>query len=62
MRAALNVEVQKGATLCARCNRVIQPDTPWALDHDYLDRDKYLGPSHVRCNDAAGGRKAHSQG
>ena len=59
LRARLNVDVQKGATLCARCNRPIQPDTPWALDHDDLDRAKYLGPSHVFCNDSAGGKAAH---
>ena len=60
-RARLNLEVQTGNTNCARCGLPIQPNTPWALDHDDEDRGTYLGPSHAFCNDSAGGRKAHSQ-
>lgn len=58
-RARLNLEVQRGLTNCARCGEPIQPNTAWALDHDDLDRGKYLGPSHVFCNNSAGGKAAH---
>lgn len=60
IRASLNVEVQRGNTACARCGELIRPDTPWALDHDDLDRSKYLGAAHVFCNNSAGGKNAHN--
>jgi hypothetical protein len=37
---------------------LILPGTEWALDHTD-DRTGYLGPSHKRCNDSAGGKAAH---
>jgi hypothetical protein len=58
-RARLNLEVQTGQTNCARCGDIILPNTPWALDHDDLDRSKYIGPSHSFCNNSAGGKSAH---
>lgn len=60
IRAAANVAVQTGKVICARCHQPIQPGTPWALDHDDEDRGTYLGPSHVYCNNSAGGKRAHT--
>jgi len=57
-RAAWVPVVDAGMAHCARCGGWIQPGEPWALDHTD-DRSGYLGPSHKRCNDAAGGRLAH---
>lgn len=42
---------------CARCDQPILADQTWHLDHRD-DRNGYLGPSHSRCNLAAG-RRAH---
>ncbi len=50
--------VEAGQVYCARCRELIQPGTQWALDHSD-DRASYLGPSHKRCNDSAGGKAAH---
>ena len=58
-RARLNLEVQRGTVNCARCGLPIAPNTPWALDHDDLDRSKYIGPSHSFCNNSAGGKNAN---
>ena len=46
---------------CARCGLPVDPRQPWALDHAD-DRKSYLGPSHKRCNDSAGGQRAHASG
>jgi len=51
--------VAMGAVHCARCSRPILPGQSWALDHTD-DRSGYLGPSHERCNNEAGGRAAHA--
>lgn len=59
-RAAWQARIDAGQRVtCARCCQPIRPAEPWALDHDDLDRTKYLGPSHASCNNAAGGRNAH---
>jgi hypothetical protein len=51
-------KVEAGLTRCSRCALPILPGAEWALDHTD-DRAGYLGPSHRRCNDSAGGRAAH---
>jgi hypothetical protein len=46
--------VRAGKATCARCGEPIHPeDDDWHLDHN-ADRNGYLGPSHARCNLAAG--------
>lgn len=52
--------VARGIVNCARCQQLILPDQPWALDHSD-DRLSYLGPSHATCNNSAGGKNAHRQ-
>ncbi len=42
-------------SVCVRCGRSIELDEPWDLDHSD-DRAGYLGASHRRCNQSAGGR------
>jgi hypothetical protein len=54
-RARWAVLVAQGIVACVRCMRLIQPGTPWDLDHN-SDRTDYLGPSHRRCNRSIGGR------
>ena len=60
LRARVARQVARGTVLCARCGLVIEPGTPWALDHTD-DRAGYLGASHARCNNADGGRKGISR-
>ncbi len=50
--------VEAGQVYCARCRELIKPGSQWALDHSD-DRTGYLGPSHKRCNDSAGGKARH---
>ncbi|HEU5206276.1 MAG TPA: hypothetical protein VFT94_01585 [Gaiellaceae bacterium] len=50
-RAAVAVAVEQGRALCSRCGELIEPGTPWDLDHDD-NGNGYLGPSHARCNRA----------
>jgi len=58
LREKWRPRVEAGLVDCARCERRILPGETWALDHSD-DRIGYLGPSHKRCNDSAGGRAAH---
>jgi hypothetical protein len=51
--------VAAGFVECARCGVHIEPGERWALDHKDDGSGDYLGPSHKRCNDSAGGRLAH---
>lgn len=56
LRAQWALRVDRGEVSCARCGRWIAPGTPWDLGHDDLDRSKYSGPEHARCNRATTGR------
>lgn len=58
VRAQWQARFDRGEHInCARCGKRIGPREPWALDHDDEDRSRYLGPSHKRCNDSAGGTR-----
>jgi hypothetical protein len=48
-RARVKRLVDAGKAFCARCGGWIEPGAPFDLDHS-LDRESYLGPSHVSCN------------
>jgi hypothetical protein len=44
--------VDAGIATCSRCGYPIEPGEKWDLDHDDLDRTRYLGPAHRACNRA----------
>jgi len=52
LRRQLEPVVASGSVRCARCGELIEPGEPWDLDHNDLDRTKYNGPAHARCNRA----------
>jgi hypothetical protein len=49
-RKLLEPLVASGAVACARCGEPIEPSERWHLDHDDIDKTKYIGASHERCN------------
>jgi hypothetical protein len=53
--------VATGAVPCARCGELIERGEKWHLDHDDLDRSKYLGASHARCNCATSTHRAERE-
>jgi|SoimicMinimDraft_9_1059737.scaffolds.fasta_scaffold74658_1 hypothetical protein len=52
LRKSWPIKVARGGVTCARCGKPIDPHEPWDLGHDDLDRTKYNGPEHRRCNRA----------
>lgn len=56
LRLQLEPLVQAGGILCWRCLEEIASGTPWDLGHDDIERDRYRGPEHQRCNRATSGR------
>ncbi len=63
LRAHWAQRVSTGSVRCARCRQFIRPGEKWALDHADLPNrlahqlGLYLGPAHVRCNQAARNRR-----
>jgi len=45
-------KVEAGEVDCWRCGERIKPRDKWDLGHDDMDRTKYKGPEHRRCNRA----------
>lgn len=52
LRAQWAELVEMGGVRCARCAGPIPAGSKWDLGHDDLDRSRYTGPEHVRCNRA----------
>lgn len=48
----------EGQLPCARCHKPVLPTDEWELDHDDIDRTRYIGVSHKLCNRQAGGEKS----
>jgi hypothetical protein len=52
LRKRLAPAVAAGMFECARCGKPIRPGEAWDLGHDDVDRARYIGPEHSRCNRA----------
>jgi hypothetical protein len=57
LRRRLAREVATGLGVCWRCGQPIDPGEPWDLGHDDIDRRRYRGPEHARCNRATWRRR-----
>jgi hypothetical protein len=54
MRARLIAELKANPGLpCSRCHKPMYAEQKLHLDHDDVDRSKYRGLSHARCNQLA---------
>jgi len=53
LRRQLVPIVAAGRAFCARCGEAITVGEAWDLGHDDVDRARYSGPEHARCNRAA---------
>lgn len=70
LRARWAREVKLGVVHCARgaaclergrpTGTLILPGEPWDLGHDDVDRSRYNGPEHRRCNRAVSDRDRRS--
>jgi hypothetical protein len=50
LRRQVRRQVDAGEAKCWRCGQRLDPAEPWDLGHDPIDRTKYRGPEHVKCN------------
>jgi hypothetical protein len=52
LREKWRLRVNRGGVACADpwCGRPIEPGDPWDLGHDPMDRTRWIGPMHARCN------------
>lgn len=61
LRRQLQKQVDAGAAICHRCNRLITPGSAWHLGHSDHPMAKmlgiYLGPEHAVCSWESGGLK-----
>jgi hypothetical protein len=60
MRKRYEPLVRSGQATCWRCDQPIDPEGPWDLGHDDIDRTKYNGPEHVKCNRGAPSRNRNN--
>jgi hypothetical protein len=61
IRRSLATFVSAGLARCARCGEPILRGEPWDLGHDDLDRTRYTGPEHARCNRATNWGRVQSR-
>jgi hypothetical protein len=57
LRQRLAGLVASGQAICARCGRPIAPGETFDLGHVDVDKSRYAGPEHRRCNRLAGGKR-----
>ena len=57
LRRVWKPRVATGTVRCWRCGFLIAKDAKWHLGHDDVDRSRYRGPEHVRCNAGAPRRR-----
>lgn len=57
LRAEWKPRVESGGVQCARCGKPIHPAEPWDLGHNDMDRTRYSGPEHRKCNRSTAGRR-----
>lgn len=57
-RKAAADKVSAEGYVCGRCHQYRPPGTPFELDHDDTDPNRYRGPACPGCNASAGGQKA----
>jgi len=52
LRKRWAARVKRGGVFCChpRCGFEILPGEPWDLGHDPVDRSRWLGPMHRKCN------------
>jgi Tol biopolymer transport system component len=58
-RALIAPFVNEGTARCVLCSELIEPGTPWDLDHRE-DRRGYRGPSHQHCNRSDGAKRGNA--
>jgi hypothetical protein len=57
LRAQWAPRVEAGEVDCWRCEKPIEPGSPWHLGHDDVDRSITRGPEHDACNLGSAARR-----